>query len=610
MKKKKSRALKEKTDEGKKDGAEEKPAKKKKSEDSLRVLVRILKPHWNKYPGAVLAAYAASLMSRVLITVKLADLTGELVACMGGRDWDNMFHGQVVFGLWCFVGSGVTTAMKVLEKEVSLTMRSILFDHLINHYLDKSNLGYVHQDLRDASARLTSDLNEFSQEATHVIGHFLKPVIDVAHLTLVMTQRAGFRNVAIFYGFFAFADWAMRRIRQRALARSLKELSTEGQNLESELRTRLSRVDHYRDQIALQGGTDRERKSVLDAFSDLKRHLNQEIASYGLMDCISSYMIKYGGLMCAFSILTPSAYLDPAKASRRIVADFSTSSNLLGHLAAAVKDLGDSLGMMPRVRGLSERVAELEKRLLLVDKQQEKLRTSKNGLSVARRTEATEIIVSNLTVRLPAPLDEADQIEPTILSKNLSFQVQKGVHTVINGENGSGKSSLLKTISGLWPAVEGSAVLPTRLFFVPQDTYFTTGSLLEQITYPDAPEKLDEKGARSLLETVGLKSVGDRYSTLKDACENWSSVLSGGERQRLALARMFFHARQGEIDFAICDEPLSAVSKESIVDLISKCKTEGVTLLSVSHSTEIDRQHDKLLHLNKDGTWVYSNVPA
>lgn len=316
--------------------------------------------------------------------------------------------------------------------------------------------------------------------------------------------------------------------------------------------------------------------------------------------------------MTAFSILTPSSYLYPEKKQQRIVADFSTNSSLLGHLASAVKDLGDSIGMVPRVRGLSERVAQLEKRLTLVDKQQEQMRSRGDNSKVIRSDAAKDITVKSLTVRIPPGLDELDNesnsSNVTTLTKKLDVKLVKGEHTVINGENGCGKSSLLRTIAGLWPPHEGSAVLPSRLFFVPQDTYFTSGSLLEQMTYPNDASQLDETKARELLETVGLKVVSDRYPSLKDACENWSSVLSGGERQRLALARLFFHARSGKIDFAICDEPLSAVSKESIVDLIDKTKKEGITLVTVSHSTEIDRQHDKMLHLNREGTWTYGPI--
>ena len=155
-------------------------------------------------------------------------------------------------------------------------------------------------------------------EAAHLIGYFLKPSIDVAHLTLVMINRAGARNVAIFYAFFAFADWSMKRIRQRALKTSMKELAIENQNLESELRTRLSRIDHYREQIALQGGTEAEKSRVMKSFKTLSQHFSSELVSFGLIDVISSYLIKYGGLMTAFSILTPSNYLNLEKTSDEV----------------------------------------------------------------------------------------------------------------------------------------------------------------------------------------------------------------------------------------------------------------------------------------------------
>ena len=101
--------------------------------------------------------------------------------------------------------------------------------------------------------------------------------------------------------------------------------------------------------------------------------------------------------------------------------------------------------------------------------------------------------------------------------------------------------------------------------------------------------------------------VSGRYTTLYQE-ENWAAMLSGGERQRLALARMCFHARRDRVKFAICDEPLSAVSKESIQLLLSVAKGEGVTLVTVSHSTEIDLEHKMRIHLTKDGSWVHETV--
>ena len=54
----------------------------------------------------LLSTYALALCSRIFITVKLADLSGELAAYFGARRWDKMFSGQATFGLWCMLAAG------------------------------------------------------------------------------------------------------------------------------------------------------------------------------------------------------------------------------------------------------------------------------------------------------------------------------------------------------------------------------------------------------------------------------------------------------------------------------------------------------------------------
>jgi ABC-type uncharacterized transport system fused permease/ATPase subunit len=570
-----------------------KPGQRKK-DASLQRLLQIAARSFAGLPGFLLASYVATLTTRILITVKLADLSGELAGAMGVRRWDDMFRGQVKFAFVCMAGAGVTALMKFLEKQVALSLRTVLFDHLVEHWLGSNGLGLVRQEVQDAPARLSSDLADFSAEATHLLGHFLKPMIDVVHLTLIMTRRIGTRNLLIFYAFFVSADQILKRVRARALPYTLKSLSIQGQELESELRDRLSRLHHYREQIAMQAGTQTEKLAVLASYDKLIKHQNKEQASYLFMDVISSYLVKYGGLMTAFSILTPSSYLDPSKPGEKIVGDFLGNSSLLGSLASAVKDLGDSLSHLPRVRGLAQRVYELEHSLELVDKS-----VLANPPAVARSGHAVD--VSELTTALPSPLEHAgpsqDGPEPQLLTRELTFRVEPQRHTVIQGENGTGKTSLFRTLAGLWIPMNGSAKVPASTFFIPQDSYFTRESLARQITYPENPS--GEIGAVGLLQKVGLGDLVERLHKVED----WPNVLSGGQKQRLGFARLLFHAQEGRAKFAFLDEPVSAVSKEAVVELVQLAQQAGVTLITISHSEVVDRQHERAVKLKRGGEW-------
>ncbi len=188
-----------------------------------------------------------------------------------------------------------------------------------------------------------------------------------------------------------------------------------------------------------------------------------------------------------------------------------------------------------------------------------------------------------------------------ILVKELSFELRANQSLIIMGASGTGKSSVLRTIAGLWPGASGLLERPAfdSLMFLPQRPYMVEGTLRDQLLYPYADRSVSDEEILKVVASVNLSDVLSRVDDDLDHTVDWSNVLSLGEQQRVAFARLFLRKPK----FAFLDEASSALDEGNQSALYGMIKASRISFISVGHRETLIPFHDKVLLLDRSGSW-------
>ncbi|CDF39869.1 unnamed protein product [Chondrus crispus] len=592
----------------------EEPDVEKKRRDVSRLLKlfgRLAMPYWKSDKKARwdLAGVIALTFLQSGVSVGFSFISKDFWTALNTKNADLFYHQSAVFFFALVAFTPIVVYYQYFRDNCALRWREWITERVLAQYCADRSFYNLEADgkVDNPDQRIAQDLNAFTSESLAFVLTLLVSAIDLASFSAILFSIYP-ALFAILLGYATTGTVLTAVVGKRLVGLNYQQLVRE-----ADLRYGLIRLRENAESIAFFKGEAREEAEITRRLKAAVTNMSEVIRlrrQLGFLQTGYKYAVQVLPAICV-----APRYFSGAIELGSVTQSFGAFSHILSDLSLVVNRF-DSLSQFGAgIDRLAEFVQALESN---VDEENRTFNTATVGDKAKTLEEGTskniqireipgrtrELSVEELTLMTPVGSVERELIT------NLSFHLSAGDRLLVAGPSGTGKSSLLRAIAGLWKNGSGLVTCPSSdaIFFVPQKPYCTLGSLRANLLYPRDPDTEenppDDAALMRVLDIVDLHELPARMGGL-DTVADWSDTLSLGEQQRLQFARLFL----SQPSLAIIDEGSSALGIDAEKRMYDMIRGLGVTVVSVGHRPSLLAYHDKILRLGKSNSgWELEDI--
>ena len=618
---------------------------------TLRRFLALAAPFWLRqnpwYNWLLLAAVVGFSLAIVRVGVLITDWNKtfyDALAAFDGRAMPALILEYLVYItlVTAFVACG-----NWLRKVLLFRWR----EHLTGQFQTDWLGGHKHYRLQltgepdNPDQRIAEDIALLSEKSIDLFKYFIMNAAKLGAFIEILWQLSGVQTFVLFghsitvkgyLVWIALAYSAACTLITHLIGRKLQPLNIERQHREADYRATLLRVRDHAEQIALYHGENAEqgrlnarfaavknnwrslirREFYLESFSAAYLRLSMFIPIIATLPMYLAHSMSFGDMMKARSAFSNVQdgfgwFMDYYK---RII-EWAAVVERLAHFQAALEQVpADS--RQPETSILSSacggelgwgQTADTPANIVSAETTPP---PQPSPAQAQGREQVSDDITSspkaqrqpeNLSDDLPAANPKQPETLLTIRALNLhtaegrpllhhlNLNAAAPEWLLLDGRSGIGKTTLMRTLAGLWPYYAGRfSIKGARSLFLPQRPYLPQDTLANLVRYPAPPESSKQDAAvAAALEKVGL----GRLKECLHSEEDWHKTLSGGEQQRISLAR----ALMARPEILFLDEATNQLDDDSATALLRLLKSElpDTLVIGISHQPPVKALFDR-----------------